>query len=69
MQALQSARAGEIAFSLMRPPATTPPAIAPWAFCYLNTVAITALEALATAASAVAVYDFDVHHGNGTETR
>ena len=36
-------------------------------FCYLNSVAITALEALATGAGKVAVYDFDVHHGNGTE--
>jgi acetoin utilization deacetylase AcuC-like enzyme len=36
-------------------------------FCYLNNVAIAALEALATGSKRVAVYDFDVHHGNGTE--
>ena len=36
-------------------------------FCYLNSVAIAALEALATGTKRVAVYDFDVHHGNGTE--
>ena len=36
-------------------------------FCYLNNVAITVLEALATGSTKVAVYDFDVHHGNGTE--
>ena len=36
-------------------------------FCYLNNVAIAALEALATGAKRVAVFDFDVHHGNGTE--
>ena len=36
-------------------------------FCYLNNVAIAALEALATGVKRVAVYDFDVHHGNGTE--
>jgi acetoin utilization deacetylase AcuC-like enzyme len=36
-------------------------------FCYLNNIAIAALEALATGAKRVAIYDFDVHHGNGTE--
>ena len=36
-------------------------------FCYLNNIAIAALEALATGIRRVAVYDFDVHHGNGTE--
>ena len=36
-------------------------------FCYLNNIAIATLEALATGAKKVAVYDFDVHHGNGTE--
>src|SRR6185295_10084822 len=30
-------------------------------------IAIAALEALGTGASKVAIYDFDVHHGNGTE--
>src|SRR6202789_2988439 len=36
-------------------------------FCYLNNIAIAALEALATGTKCVAVFDFDVHHGNGTE--
>ena len=36
-------------------------------FCYLNNIAIAVLEALATGAKRVAVFDFDVHHGNGTE--
>jgi len=36
-------------------------------FCYLNNIAIAALEAIATGATRVAVFDFDVHHGNGTE--
>jgi acetoin utilization deacetylase AcuC-like enzyme len=36
-------------------------------FCYLNSVAIAVLEALATGSRRVAVFDFDVHHGNGTE--
>jgi acetoin utilization deacetylase AcuC-like enzyme len=33
----------------------------------LNNVAIAVLEAAATGAKRVAVFDFDVHHGNGTE--
>jgi acetoin utilization deacetylase AcuC-like enzyme len=36
-------------------------------FCYLNSIAIAALEARATGFDRVAVFDFDVHHGNGTE--
>jgi acetoin utilization deacetylase AcuC-like enzyme len=36
-------------------------------FCYLNNIAIAVLEALASGSKRVAVYDFDVHHGNGTE--
>ena len=36
-------------------------------FCYLNNLAVAVLEALATGCRRVAVFDFDVHHGNGTE--
>ena len=36
-------------------------------FCFLNNIAIAALEALATGVKRVAIFDFDVHHGNGTE--
>jgi len=36
-------------------------------FCFLNNIAIAALEALATGTKRVAIFDFDVHHGNGTE--
>jgi len=67
LHALKLARAGESAFSLMRPPghhATTNHAMG---FCYFNSIAIAALEALATGTKRVAVLDFDVHHGNGTE--
>jgi acetoin utilization deacetylase AcuC-like enzyme len=35
-------------------------------FCYLNQIAIAALQA-AAAGRRVAVWDFDAHHGNGTE--
>lgn len=56
------------AFSLMRPPghhATTDQAMG---FCYLNQIAIAALFARRSLqAGRVAVWDFDAHHGNGTE--
>ncbi len=67
LEALRSARAGQNAFSLMRPPGHHATRNRAMGFCYLNNVAIAVLEALASGASRVAVYDFDVHHGNGTE--
>lgn len=67
LAALSAARAGETVFSLMRPPGHHATREQSMGFCYLNSVAIATLEALATGAKRVAVYDFDVHHGNGTE--
>ena len=67
LQALQSAHAGEMAFSLMRPPGHHATRDCAMGFCYLNSVAIAALEARAAGFQRVAVFDFDVHHGNGTE--
>src|ERR1043166_6720508 len=67
LAALKAARAGETVFSLMRPPGHHATRKRAMGFCYLNSIAIAALEALATGAKRVAVYDFDVHHGNGTE--
>jgi acetoin utilization deacetylase AcuC-like enzyme len=67
LDALKAARAGETVFSLMRPPGHHATRSRAMGFCYLNNVAIAALEALATGVKGVAVFDFDVHHGNGTE--
>jgi acetoin utilization deacetylase AcuC-like enzyme len=36
-------------------------------FCYLGSIAIAALDALAGGLKRVAIWDFDGHHGNGTE--
>ncbi len=67
LQALKLARKGEMAFSLMRPPGHHAARERAMGFCYLNSIAIAALEAIASGTKRVAVYDFDVHHGNGTE--
>ena len=67
LAALQFARSGEIAFSLVRPPGHHATGEQSMGFCYLNSMAIATLEALATGTKRVAVFDFDVHHGNGTE--
>jgi acetoin utilization deacetylase AcuC-like enzyme len=56
-------------FSLMRPPGHHATATEAMGFCYLNQIAIAALYAQKTLGAArVAVWDFDAHHGNGTES-
>jgi acetoin utilization deacetylase AcuC-like enzyme len=65
--ALDLARKGETVFSLMRPPGHHATRHEVMGFCYFNNVAIAALHARATGTKRVAVFDFDVHHGNGTE--
>jgi acetoin utilization deacetylase AcuC-like enzyme len=67
LEALRCARAGETVFSLMRPPGHHATHQISMGFCYLNNIAIATLEALATGVRRIAVFDFDVHHGNGTE--
>jgi len=67
LEAMRCARRGESVLSLMRPPGHHATRRKAMGFCYLNSVSIAALEALATGVERVAIYDFDVHHGNGTE--
>lgn len=67
LEAMRCARAGEAVFSLMRPPGHHATRDEIMGFCYLNNVAIATLESLELGVNRVAVFDFDVHHGNGTE--
>ena len=68
VRAVELALAGERVFSLMRPPGHHALADRPMGFCYLNNVVVAALAAGADhGLPRVAVWDFDAHHGNGTE--
>lgn len=67
LQAVASARSGVPALSLMRPPGHHALPERAMGFCYLSNAALAALSARAGGCDRVAVLDFDVHHGNGTE--
>ena len=67
LEAVRQAQQGATVFSLLRPPGHHATRERSMGFCYLNNVAIAVLAALANATPRVAVFDFDVHHGNGTE--
>ena len=63
----QASLGGERAFSLMRPPGHHATRDQAMGFCYFNHIALAALDALERGVSRVAIWDFDAHHGNGTE--
>jgi acetoin utilization deacetylase AcuC-like enzyme len=58
---------GERVFTLMRPPGHHATASQAMGFCYLNQIALAALAARSRGIARVAIWDFDAHHGNGTE--
>jgi len=64
----ESGRTRSPVFSLMRPPGHHATSTQAMGFCYLSNVAIAALYAhRVLGLKRVAVWDFDAHHGNGTE--
>lgn len=66
-QVARLALGGTRAFSLMRPPGHHATRDQAMGFCFFNHIAAAAFEALASGAERVAIWDFDAHHGNGTE--
>lgn len=66
LAAADAALSGQRAFALMRPPGHHCTRSQAMGFCYLNQIAIAALHTSSTGRR-VAVWDFDAHHGNGTE--
>lgn len=67
---LEAVLLGEVdnAFCAIRPPGHHAEIATPMGFCLINTIAIVAREAQRKfGAERIAIVDFDVHHGNGTQ--
>lgn len=70
VMAVDLVMSGEVqnAFCAIRPPGHHAERANPMGFCFFNNIAVAAAHALkAHGLSRVAIIDFDVHHGNGTE--
>ena len=59
--------AGTRALALVRPPGHHAERNRAMGFCFFNNIAIAAASARARGLTRVAVVDYDVHHGNGTQ--
>jgi len=65
--AVESALAGETAFAVARPPGHHAGRDYGMGFCLTNHAAVAAGHALSRGLERVAILDWDVHHGNGTQ--
>jgi acetoin utilization deacetylase AcuC-like enzyme len=69
MAAVEAVHGGAVenAYALIRPPGHHASAHTGWGFCIVNNVAIAARHAQSLGMQRVAILDWDVHHGNGTQ--
>jgi len=68
VDAADAVLAGEpLSYALCRPPGHHAHTDLAGGFCYLNNAAIAAQRVLDRGSDRVAILDFDVHHGNGTQ--
>jgi acetoin utilization deacetylase AcuC-like enzyme len=65
--ALHAWKTGEPAMAMVRPPGHHAEPHRAMGFCLYNNIAIAAAALRSAGAGRVAVVDFDVHHGNGTQ--
>ena len=65
--AVESALSGEAAFAIARPPGHHAGRATGMGFCLLNHAAVAAEHARSRGVERVAILDWDVHHGNGTQ--
>lgn len=54
-------------FAFLRPPGHHARPMLAMGFCIFNNIAIAASKALAMGVKRILIFDFDVHHGNGTQ--
>jgi len=65
--AVESTLSGEAAFAISRPPGHHAGRMTGMGFCLLNHVAVAAEHARSGGVGRIAILDWDVHHGNGTQ--
>jgi acetoin utilization deacetylase AcuC-like enzyme len=65
--AVESALSGEAAFAIARPPGHHAGRATGMGFCLLNHAAVAAEHARSRGVGRIAILDWDVHHGNGTQ--
>jgi len=64
---LEGEEGGRTALAVVRPPGHHAERDRAMGFCFFNNIAIAAAHARARGVARVAIVDFDVHHGNGTQ--